>query len=103
MALVGLFFCAPVFGAVGVFNWSFAVDEGGASATVTYRINCPATVTIDILDQPQPDNTTQPLCSLGSFNETPGTPHTHQWDGSGSSAGHSYRARITAPITYRFW
>ena len=90
MALVGLFLCAPVFGAVGVFSWDFAADEGGASATIEYRINHSATVAIEIIDE-----SGQVVCPLGPFDEA-GGPHSHNWDGSGSSGGHSYRARITA-------
>lgn len=79
------------FGDVGVFNTRFSATDSQPPATIEYRLNCAATVTIDIVNE-----SNQVVRSLGPYSESSGL-HSRTWDGTGASAGaHTYRARIRA-------
>lgn len=81
--------------AIGVYNWSVSVSSSVPPvATITYRLNCQGSVTIDILGDDG-----SPVHTLGPFTEAAGL-HSREWDGSGATGGTgTYRARITAGRT----
>ncbi len=83
--------CSPSFSAIGIYDWQFTPNGADPPVTVEYRLNCPGTVTIEILDESE-----QVVCTLGPFEETAGL-HQHDWDGTGAAPGTSpYHARIAA-------
>lgn len=81
----------PSSAAIGIFNWSMRTTASKPPATIQYRLNCPGTVHIHILD-----DSNNAVHTLGPYTEASGL-HSHSWDGTGiNSQSHSYRARITA-------
>lgn len=89
LGLVSIFGLAAS-AAVGVYEFSASSAAGSPPVHITYRLNCPGSVTIEILDQND-----RVVRTLGSFDEPAGL-QSHDWDGTGASGGGNYRARITA-------
>lgn len=83
--------CMSASAAIGIYEFS-ASSSGSAPVHISYRLNCPGHVTIDILDQDG-----RVVSSLGGFDDVPGAVVTHDWDGAGAHPGVAhYKARIKA-------
>lgn len=91
MACLLILFASNItFAAIGVYNFS-ASKTSPSTLEITYRLNCPGTVTIDILN-----SSNSVISVLGPFAETRGV-QTHQWQADGPVG--VCKARITATCT----
>lgn len=79
------------YAAIGVYEHKATLSEDASCVTISYRLNCPGEVTIDILD-----SSNGVIQTLGPFAEAAGL-QSHEWQPDGAAT--TCKARISATCT----